>query len=90
MRRQRITGRCGQSLVEYAVLTGVVAAAVVGMNVYVMRGVNANLQNLQEEINASVDDTNQTTPPETPTNPAPNQGGPTDPNNGNGPDPIVF
>lgn len=41
--RRRGVGR-GQSLSEYAVLLGVVAAAVVGMQLYVKRGVQAKLR----------------------------------------------
>ena len=42
----------GQSTLEYAVFTGVVAAALVAMNVYVRRAIQANLKQVEDHINA--------------------------------------
>ena len=42
----------GQSSLEYAVFTGVVAAALVAMNVYVRRAIQANLKQVEDHINA--------------------------------------
>ena len=43
----------GQSTLEYAVLIAVVAAAVIAMQTYVRRAVQANVRNVQEELNAT-------------------------------------
>lgn len=43
----------GQSALEYAVLIAVVAAAVIAMQTYVRRAVQANMRNVQEELNAA-------------------------------------
>ncbi len=42
----------GQSTLEYAVFSAVVAAALVGMQLYVRRSIQANLKMLEEHINA--------------------------------------
>ena len=42
----------GQSTLEYAVFVAVVASAVVAMNLYVRRAVQANLKMMEERINA--------------------------------------
>lgn len=42
-----------QSVLEYAVLVAVVAAAFVAMRAYVQRGVQANLNLIEDKINAS-------------------------------------
>jgi len=44
--------RRAQSTLEYAVFTAVVAAALVAMNVYVRRSIQANLKQLEGQINA--------------------------------------
>ncbi|MDP3723325.1 MAG: hypothetical protein Q8R91_07505, partial [Candidatus Omnitrophota bacterium] len=41
----------GQSTLEYAVFTAVVAAALVAMNVYVRRAIQANLKAVEGQIN---------------------------------------
>lgn len=46
-RRSKING---QSLIEYAVITGVVAAALIAMNVYVQRSSQANLKMIESQI----------------------------------------
>lgn len=54
-RRQRSLGRCaqaGQSTLEYAVFIGVVVAALVAMQLYVRRSIQANLKALEGQINA--------------------------------------
>ena len=48
------TGSRGQSILEYAVFTAAVSAALIAMNVYVRRAVQANLKNLEQQINADV------------------------------------
>lgn len=42
----------GQSTLEYAVLVAIVAAAIVTMNTYVQRAVQANLKTVEGQINA--------------------------------------
>ena len=42
----------GQSTLEYAVLVGVIAAALVAMQLYVRRSIQANLKTLENQINA--------------------------------------
>ena len=44
--------RSGQSILEYAVLIAVVAAALLAMNVYIRRSVQGNLKALEDQINA--------------------------------------
>ena len=41
----------GQSTVEYALFTAVVAAALIAMQVYVRRSIQANLKGLEDQIN---------------------------------------
>ena len=41
-----------QATLEYAVFTAVVAAALIAMNVYVRRAIQANLKQVQDQINA--------------------------------------
>lgn len=43
----------GQSTIEYALLIAIVAAALIAMNVYVRRSVQANLKTVEEQINAA-------------------------------------
>ena len=43
----------GQSTLEYAIVIAIVAAALVGMHTYVRRAMQANLKNLELELNAS-------------------------------------
>ena len=42
--------RRGQSVIEYSVLVGVIAAAFIAMNQYVNRAIGAKLKQVQEEI----------------------------------------
>ena len=42
----------GQAALEYALFIAVVAAAVVGMAVYVQRAVQANLRGVEQRLNA--------------------------------------
>jgi Flp pilus assembly pilin Flp len=42
----------GQSIIEYGVLIGIVAAALVAMSVYVQRAVQANIKLIERQINA--------------------------------------
>ena len=43
----------GKSTMEYAVLVAIVAAALVAMHTYVRRAMQANLKNLELELNAA-------------------------------------
>ena len=50
--RTRILNRpSGQSILEYALVTAVVAAALTAMTTYVRRAVQANLQAVQDRLN---------------------------------------
>lgn len=42
----------GQATLEYAVFIGVVAAALVAMQLYLRRSIQANLKALEDQINA--------------------------------------
>lgn len=42
----------GQSTLEYAVFVAVVTAALIGMQLYVRRSIQANLKTLEDQINA--------------------------------------
>ena len=44
-----------QTVIEYAILIGVVAIAFVTMKTYVERSVNANIKLIEEQINAEPD-----------------------------------
>lgn len=44
--------RKGQSTLEYAILIAVVASALVAMHTYVRRAMQANVKNLELELNA--------------------------------------
>lgn len=44
--------KTGQATLEYALFIGVVAAALVGMTVYIRRSIQANLKMLEGQINA--------------------------------------
>ena len=48
------SGRRGQSILEYAVFTAAVSAALIAMNVYVKRAIQANLKHVEQQINADV------------------------------------
>ncbi len=52
MKLGKITTRRGQSVLEYALIISVVAAALMAMNVYVQRSVQANLKLVEDQINA--------------------------------------
>ena len=42
---------CAQSILEYAILIAVVAAAFIAMNTYFQRAVKANFKVIEEEVN---------------------------------------
>ena len=44
--------RLGQSVLEYALIVTVVAAALTAMNTYVQRSVRSNLKMIEDQINA--------------------------------------
>ncbi len=46
--------RLGQHTLEYAVLIAIGAAGVVAMQPYVRRAIQANLKNIEGEVNASL------------------------------------
>ena len=50
-KRQR--GQCGAHALEYAMLIGVVATAMVAMQTYVRRAVQAHLKNVEIQLNAN-------------------------------------
>ena len=47
-------GRRGQTTAEYAVLIGVVVAALVGMQIYVRRAMNAKLKDASDSVSTTV------------------------------------
>ncbi|MCM8797130.1 MAG: hypothetical protein NC923_04545 [Candidatus Omnitrophica bacterium] len=44
-------GKRAQSILEYAMIVAVVAAALAAMNTYLKRSIQANLKNLEDQIN---------------------------------------
>mgnify|MGYP001766201596 CR=1 FL=1 len=44
--------RKGQSILEYAMLVSIIVAALMAMNVYVQRSVQANLKMIEDRVNA--------------------------------------
>ena len=48
--RKKIENQKGQSLLEYAVIVGVVAIAMIAMSTYVFRATQATQQEIQEEF----------------------------------------
>ena len=44
--------KTGQSIVEYALLISIVAAAIAAMSLYVQRSVQANVRVIEKQINA--------------------------------------
>ncbi len=50
MKRRKLKYCFGQSTMEYAVLLALVAAAIVGMQIYVRRGIQGRIKNLANEI----------------------------------------
>lgn len=48
--KRAFRGKIGQSLLEYALLFAVVSAALITMNVYVQRAMNARLKVVQQEM----------------------------------------
>ena len=51
MRRWQEMGLKGQSILEYAMIIAVVAAALTAMSVYVQRSIQANLKTVEDQIN---------------------------------------
>ena len=47
----RLLNKKAQSTLEFAVLVTAVAAAIVAMNLYLRRAVNANLKTVERELN---------------------------------------
>lgn len=54
-----IKKRMAQSILEYAILIGVVSAALLAISLYVRRAIQANLKIIEYQINSEV---NQTSP----------------------------
>ena len=48
--------RTGQSTLEYAMFIAVVAAALLAMQTYIRRSIQANLKTVENQINAEVKD----------------------------------
>lgn len=46
-----------QSVLEYAILIGVVSAALITMSLYIRRAIQANLRTVEDQINAEVNET---------------------------------
>lgn len=44
--------KLGQSIIEYALLISIVAAAIAAMSIYVQRSVQANVRVIEKQINA--------------------------------------
>ncbi|MDD4938683.1 MAG: hypothetical protein PHE18_01555 [Candidatus Omnitrophica bacterium] len=44
--------RRGQSIIEYALLIGIVAAAFLAMQLYMQRSVQANFKLIEDQVNA--------------------------------------
>ena len=64
--------RNGQSVLEYAVFVGVVAAAVIAMSDYVRRSIQANFKTVEDRINAeAISSPAAPSPAPTPTPPGP-------------------
>lgn len=55
----------GQSTLEYAVFIAVVSAALIGMQIYVRRAIQANLKTLEDQVNAEAVPTPAGQPPNT-------------------------
>lgn len=51
-RLRQVACRSAQCVLEYAVLIAIIAAACVAMHTYVRRAMQANLKNLELELNA--------------------------------------
>jgi len=49
--KNRLTGRDGQSIMEYALIVAVVVAALAAMSIYVQRSAQANLKVIEDQIN---------------------------------------
>ena len=53
----------GQHTLEYAVLIAVVATALMAMTVYIRRSVQAHMRNVEQELNAAVEEAPAGRPP---------------------------
>lgn len=51
MRRRMTSPSNGQTTLEYAVFIAVVVAALIGMQLYVRRSIQANLKSLEDRVN---------------------------------------
>ena len=51
-RQKLLSSAQAQSTLEYAVFIAVVAAALIGMQTYVRRSIQANLKTVEDQINA--------------------------------------
>jgi len=51
MRREKLFARKAQSTLEYAVIITVVVAALTAMSVYVQRAIQAQLKQVEKQIN---------------------------------------
>ncbi len=48
----RVINREGQSIIEYALLISIVAAAIAAMSLYVQRAVQANVKAIESKVSA--------------------------------------
>lgn len=53
MRKKNLSTHIGQSTVEYAVLLAIVASAIIGMQVYLKRGIQGRIRDLADQISAT-------------------------------------
>lgn len=51
-KRMNKSYKLGQSIIEYALLISIVAAAIAAMSIYVQRSVQANVRVIEKQINA--------------------------------------
>lgn len=51
MAKTEMKKNAGQSMIEYALLVSVVAAAFIAMQVYMQRSVQANFKLIEEQVN---------------------------------------
>src|SRR3989338_4429757 len=61
MRKRRLFKSVGQSTTEYAVLLAVVAAALIGMQAYMKRGIQGRLRNLADQVSPTQYEQGRTT-----------------------------
>ena len=53
MRKKKLSTHIGQSTVEYALLLAIVASAIIGMQIYLKRGIQGRIRDLADQISAT-------------------------------------